>query len=571
MEVRDRYITVFREYLQSLGSINKEELKEKENEQLNWETEYLKLHPPRHRINRNWDLSSYDGKKMHELLQKQFYNPALLELVSSITDYIVLMPEYDDLPGKQLRLRTFITDLKKISEGTYGTTMEASLKYADKDFIIKVPKRDEENAVHEFFVGLAMSGTRQMMPNFVYTYAGFVCSPPFIDRENNEVINYCAKKQGVQYIVQERIPGNSLFNTEDLTLSEFIGILLQLLFALAVTGDRSKFTHYDLHSGNILLRKGKNEFSLRYVSPNGNNIFVKTNYVATIIDFGRSFISFNGKPLGYFFPERGIYPQYFPLYDIFTLLRDCFVIFPQFRNITEKLLSYFDIDDYRILMEEYVFLPPIPEYLQRNTWSFIGFFRDSFPDLFAEYVTSEPTVQVLNCSESECLSDDELIYQLHVVNGFETQDPFDIWDLIYKYPDADWDKMVELGDYEDYFYLKNIGGDEIATDPNLWNEYYHYLKYLATKTQYIDNLLLVELIYRKLFLRYPEYEPFDFDQLYIWIAEQDLELESINEDYFYLQKLVEIPDFPKSAKFMEFYQMVKDFHYQTYSRRRLSN
>ena len=71
-----------------------------------------------------------------------------------------------------------------------------------------------------------------------------------------------------------------------------INILLQTYCALQAGGDRYKFTHYDLHAGNVLLTKLPEPVIFIYYFPYSSMPFVPiyTEYLVTLIDFGRSYV-----------------------------------------------------------------------------------------------------------------------------------------------------------------------------------------------------------------------------------------------------------------------------------------
>ena len=78
--------------------------------------------------------------------------------------------------------------------------------------------------------------------------------------------------------------------------SDICSSLYQVYYALTMLKD--KFTHYDLHSSNILLYKpfGKQKYiRMRYHYVDGKpTVEFKTEYVVKIIDYGRSFVNING-------------------------------------------------------------------------------------------------------------------------------------------------------------------------------------------------------------------------------------------------------------------------------------
>ena len=71
-----------------------------------------------------------------------------------------------------------------------------------------------------------------------------------------------------------------------------MNILIQVFCALQAGADRYKFTHYDLHAENVLLTKLPEPRIFVYQFNNKNMPFVPiyTEYLVTIIDFGRSYV-----------------------------------------------------------------------------------------------------------------------------------------------------------------------------------------------------------------------------------------------------------------------------------------
>lgn len=72
-------------------------------------------------------------------------------------------------------------------------------------------------------------------------------------------------------------------------------ILYQVYYVLSFLGD--KYTHYDLHSGNVLLQKmfdGNKYVLMRYHSRNNVVVEFKSEYIAKIIDYGKNYFN-NGK------------------------------------------------------------------------------------------------------------------------------------------------------------------------------------------------------------------------------------------------------------------------------------
>ena len=77
--------------------------------------------------------------------------------------------------------------------------------------------------------------------------------------------------------------------------NQLVAILFQVYFALYVL--RNNFTHYDLHTENVLIyQPNQNQYiHYHYVLSNGETISFKSPYMAKIIDYGRSYFKHESK------------------------------------------------------------------------------------------------------------------------------------------------------------------------------------------------------------------------------------------------------------------------------------
>jgi hypothetical protein len=83
--------------------------------------------------------------------------------------------------------------------------------------------------------------------------------------------------------------GNMIENNFDNIKYDFYNLLFQVYFGLGYLGKH--YTHYDLHTHNVLLYKpynGKKYITMKYYYKGKINIF-KTEYIAKIIDYGRNY------------------------------------------------------------------------------------------------------------------------------------------------------------------------------------------------------------------------------------------------------------------------------------------
>jgi hypothetical protein len=89
-----------------------------------------------------------------------------------------------------------------------------------------------------------------------------------------------------QYVKNNRT--QSFFNDVDI-----VQILFQVYCPLSQL--KNQYTHYDLHTQNVLLYKLENDeyITMRYIYPDGNVIQFNTSVIVKIIDYGKSFFTSN--------------------------------------------------------------------------------------------------------------------------------------------------------------------------------------------------------------------------------------------------------------------------------------
>lgn len=252
----------------------------------------------------------------------------------------------DILPD--LRLRTFVNNTKMISSGAYGSATLLS-NYNTPLFVVKNTKKDDEHDLeHEAFVGLAaINNLRDKIPNFVHTYGIYKCAPPVtnipVDEKNPEILDYCpSPSPKFSYLIIENIDKSKSYKdmVEKLTPDEHVDIHLQVANAINVAYKAYDFTHYDLHSSNVLIQKFDDLLCIPIYLPD-RILYLHTHYLARIIDFGYSHIKIDKYHFGPFDLENFNIFAYrsFPIHDIHK-----FLLFGFSPNITnEKYKRYMQI------------------------------------------------------------------------------------------------------------------------------------------------------------------------------------------------------------------------------------
>jgi hypothetical protein len=126
----------------------------------------------------------------------------------------------------------------------------------------------------------------------------------------------CGSKQTKSdYLFTEYVPGKTLtkylrdynFDCTATVFNVMHPIICQIIYSLIVANkyDNFEYTHYDLHSGNVIIQELPNNMTTTYTIF-GIEHNVSTNVIPRLIDYGRSRITVNEISHGYMLIELGI-------------------------------------------------------------------------------------------------------------------------------------------------------------------------------------------------------------------------------------------------------------------------
>lgn len=254
----------------------------------------------------------------------------------------------------------YVKDLKSINVvSVEGYTYFASLEDPKgtggvKDaFVLKYPRdKNDKSLLHEMLVGILGTGSlKVLIPNYAYIYGGFTCSSPIYDKKDSKVITrWCDSNSPnkISYVVYENIknsiPMDKLSAECTVTLEAFFNrysigfrrgcnqglqvfkeVIGQCFYALRNMYKKIDFTHYDLHPGNILITKLEEKMSIGYNSYDERPVYINSQYIAKIIDFGFSHFKYHDRDLGKSRLEQfSIYAdKSFIMYDIYKIIVFC--------------------------------------------------------------------------------------------------------------------------------------------------------------------------------------------------------------------------------------------------------
>ncbi len=225
------------------------------------------------------------------------------------------------------KVHQWITNLDTLSLSQDYFVFDAEITKVKSVFAIKVLRFDnvEKNneLLHEMSVGLLVTNKyRSLIPNFSYVYGGFSCSHQRITNAQN--IEYCINMNNqVQYILYEFIEGLTWRQQlKNWTQLQFLTALISLIYALDYANKENQFTHYDLHWQNIIIRNPYKKVVGIPTIVKGKMMYILSDEIPTIIDFGFAHYKYKGKNFGIYDREQaGVFPNLcFPISDIYKLL-----------------------------------------------------------------------------------------------------------------------------------------------------------------------------------------------------------------------------------------------------------
>ena len=172
---------------------------------------------------------------------------------------------------------------------------------------------DSDNLMYEYMVGNYINKQNKRFPCFVETYGLYLYEDPNVWRKmkdnkiNNDIsllkslkqihspVNIelaCKSSKYLAVLIQHLKGIKSVwdkFRDPVFVSQELLYVLIQVYIPLSLIKDN--FTHYDLHSMNVCLYTpviGK-YIEYHYHLSGGRNIVFKSQYIAKIIDYGRSY------------------------------------------------------------------------------------------------------------------------------------------------------------------------------------------------------------------------------------------------------------------------------------------
>jgi hypothetical protein len=219
---------------------------------------------------------------------------------------------FNNFVDKQYRDST-----KKLQEGDNGIVYEyiyERLKYKAYTIVKMTKSSIADNLMYEYFVGLYINSVYKKFPCFLETYG--LSTNPIVTYKDIEFNNYtidslndlkilellnisCKKPEDISIQIEHihnPITLENMIHKLSFWKNEMVPVLFQIYYALSQLKDT--FTHYDLHTSNLLLYEPiKDKYMMfHYHLANGQVVRFMSRYIAKIIDYGRSYFHDSENP-----------------------------------------------------------------------------------------------------------------------------------------------------------------------------------------------------------------------------------------------------------------------------------
>ena len=246
------------------------------------------------------DIETFSVKRLSAMMYRQPYNPDILKLLFCTVQKALF--EKPSFKGNARAINIAMGGFQVLDKGAYGKAYSITFRGEREIFVLKVPMTDDLQylgSIHEFFVGLQLNRLRS--PNFMRVYSAFKCFVNISGVIPNQKLCLDPGPKNIEkyFLLSEFVRGSPLYKVlYEANITDIMSIYLQILLALEEAWRVNKFTHYDLHTSNILVNELPGEMLIPY-EIKGKLVYLKTRYIAKIIDYGMAYVEYNDESFGF--------------------------------------------------------------------------------------------------------------------------------------------------------------------------------------------------------------------------------------------------------------------------------
>lgn len=422
-------------------------LRKLRNEMIERETEYFESQTT-YTVEGETDVAnqkSIDLTALGNELTTQFYNPSFMKKLLAFGRSLFI--HNPDRSFDTFRLRKWFERSHVLKNKGNTSVVQAGFLTEDDFFVVKNLGRNaidtHKETIHEFFVGSAcLNNLRDKVINFAFILGGFKCGVP--DKPGK----VCTDNDSGVYIIYEKIPGtnaNMSMTIANMDLNLYLCTMIQLLLAFDYAHQVYEFTHYDLHTNNVIIRFLDRQYSVPYPSRKGTK-YINTNFIPTIIDYGMSYVKKDGKSYGVtHLATYDIVPKSYPAYDIFKVLLMSLFEMPIYAKcdarqhsvkrfihdvainfiLGEPGITYEQLDAFfHSYSKSFFILPRTKEREEMKYSDILDYILSRYP---CNFITDTPVSFVLSCDSGNCKPCNSLTLCVDKSTqlGIYPEDPYD--------------------------------------------------------------------------------------------------------------------------------------------------
>jgi hypothetical protein len=282
------------------------------------------------KIESTFKLNDVQKRKLQYLFDSAYSDEYILLWLAKELSNNIYLDSSISKNMKDIFLRQWFRKLNVIGQGAEGITLLTKHSGLDVDFVMKTSQKagseykniselqklkddGRKSMIHEFIVGmygLNKLRTEYHIPNFAYIFGVFDCgvgNGKNIGKSNISQSMCVAMKTADnkriipnRFVIYENIKSaeslaNVIGNKE--SIKNIFNYYLQCVLACYSAYKISDFTHYDLHTDNVMIRPLPTKYSKTKTLPTIHfpypDLFLEVENVATIIDYGFSHVSVN--------------------------------------------------------------------------------------------------------------------------------------------------------------------------------------------------------------------------------------------------------------------------------------
>lgn len=205
-------------------------------------------------------------------------------------------------------------------------------QFGNKELLLKMEEigDDSDNMNLEYNVGVEINGLRNDCPYFVGTIA-YIEGNITGSKIRPLIFDDVSSKFKARYLLLEKIDGKKV--NVNFSLQKHLRIFIQVAMALHHAYNKMKFTHYNLHHGNVVVKKLDVDVIITLCG-----LSIQTDIIPVIIDYGRSFTNKTG---GHIMVSKGVYPKSCWQHDIYLYL--CNTLSVDHYEALNTLLKFYNL------------------------------------------------------------------------------------------------------------------------------------------------------------------------------------------------------------------------------------